>query len=264
VPGKTPLSSSIFTGAMLMQHQIEPTEDIGASPAGIPTDTVQQFAGPTGYVSTFALIPIELVLHANDAYPPESSARCNLSRRRKEIDAEVVATQTQDRQLMAIMVADLVEYCRLMHADEAGTVRCLNAYKNMMAGEVDIHKGFVVDSCGDNVMAAFGSAENAVKCAVNIQGRIEETNQGLPEAKQMNFRMGIHLGDVISQGPCLYGNTINIAARLQSISDPGGIRISRAVYDQVGFRLELAFYNLGERYVKNIPQPITVYRVGNK
>ena len=168
------------------------------------------------------------------------------------------------RRLMAILVADIAGYCRLMHADELGTVEHLNSCRHLMAGEIDSHQGFVVDACGDNLMAAFMSAVDAVRCAVRIQKRIEKENRDLPEAERMNFRMGIHLGDVIRQGPCLYGNTINIAARLQSISEPGGIRISGAVYEQVEHLLDLTFCNLGERYVKNIPRPLIVYRAGPK
>lgn len=170
----------------------------------------------------------------------------------------------RERKLMAIMIADVAGYCRLMHADETNTVTYLNLYKTIMARQIDRHGGYVSDACGDNLMAAFMSAVNAVECAVTLQKRIEEENKRLSPPQRIHFRMGIHLGDVICRGPYLYGNTVNIAARLQSISEPGGIRISRAVYEQVEYQLKFDFCNLGERYVKNIPHPIRVYRVGTK
>lgn len=166
-----------------------------------------------------------------------------------------------ERRLMAILVADVAGYCRLMHADETGTVGCLNRYKNILAGEIDANRGIVVDSCGDNLMAAFLSAVKAVECAAAIQGRIETENTG--RTRKMFFRIGVHLGDVICRESRLYGDTVNIAARLQGISEPGGIRISRAVHEQVVHKLNLDFCRLGERYVKNIPHPIVVYRVGS-
>jgi len=247
-----------------MHQHTKLSKDMTVPMIAIPSHMTKQCGGSEGGGSAFALIPIEFIPLADVDSPTRLPEPSTPAQNQKPDNAEVRRMPHQGRQLMAILVADIDGYCRLMHADEMRTVRSLQTYKSMIADEIDRHKGFVVDSCGDNLMAAFRSAINAVRCSVAIQKRIEKENQGLREAEQMNFRMGIHLGDVITQGPCLYGNTVNIAARLQSISDPGGIRISRAVYEQVEHKLDLAFCNLGERYVKNIPYPIVVYRVGNK
>lgn len=172
--------------------------------------------------------------------------------------------ELMERQLMAIMVADVAGYCRLMYADETNTVIYLNWYKNIMARLINRYEGIIADACGDNLMAAFRSAENAVTCAVALQNRIRQENKKLSQKQRIHFRIGIHLGDVICRNQFLFGNTVNIAARLQSISEPGGIRISRAVYEQVEYKLKYEYCNLGERFVKNIPCPIMVYRVGKK
>lgn len=168
------------------------------------------------------------------------------------------------RRLVVILIADAAGYCRLMHLDEAATVMLLNQSKCMMTQTTEKHGGNVVDSPGDNLLAAFGSVVAAVQCAVAMQQRLEAMNQKQMETRRMHFRMGLHLGDVICQGTCIYGEAINIAARLQSVAEPGGIRISRAVYEQVVNKLDLNYENLGERYMKNIPHPIAVYRVKSK
>ncbi|MCP4024415.1 MAG: adenylate/guanylate cyclase domain-containing protein [Desulfobacteraceae bacterium] len=170
----------------------------------------------------------------------------------------------QDRRLMAVLVADVVGYCRLMHTDETFTVNCLNAYKRLMAHQIESYGGRLVDAIGDNLMATFPSVANAVQCSVNMQHCIKEKNHDLPEAKQMKFRMGIHLGDVVCHGRQIYGDTVNIAARLQSIAEPGGIRISNAVHEQVMHKLDLSYDTLGEQRLKNIPYPMAVYRVADK
>ena len=247
-----------------MQFHTKFPKEVAVPMVDIPSDLPERCDGQEGGVPAFAFIPIEFIPLADADISTKFSEQYTLVKNRDPDNQEVRLRPRLGRQLMAILIADIVGYCRLMHADEAGTVKCLNAYKNMISAEIDNHKGVLVDACGDNLMAAFMSAVDAVRCAVTIQKRIEKENQGLLEAEQMNFRMGLHLGDVINQGPCLYGNTINIAARLQGISDPGGIRISRAVYEQVVHTLDLPFYNLGERHVKNIPHPVVVYRVGDK
>lgn len=166
-----------------------------------------------------------------------------------------------DRRLLTVLVVDAVGYCRLMYDDECTTVSNLIDRKALMIREIHTHGGRVVDSPGDNIMATFASVIAAVRCAATLQTRLEELNRDMPETQCMRFRMGIHLGDVICRGPSIFGNAVNIAARLQSIAEPGGIRISRSVYDLVEGKLPLMFQCLGEQHLKNIPAPVTTYRI---
>lgn len=260
-----------------MKNHIELNKNIRHSITAVMSDFERQYDNDDGSVQRFVLVPVAALQEifsdrakvrgrTSETICPEFSCRypCPAIPKREKITGETIPVDLGERQLMAIMVADVAEYCRLMHTDEANTVTHLNSYKTIMTRKIDSHGGYVSDACGDNLMAAFMSAVNAVDCAVTIQNRIEEENKRLPQTQRIHFRMGIHLGDVISRGPYLYGNTVNIAARLQGISEPGGIRISRAVYEQVEYQLKFEYCNLGERYVKNIPHPINVYRVGTK
>jgi TolB-like protein/class 3 adenylate cyclase/Flp pilus assembly protein TadD len=165
------------------------------------------------------------------------------------------------RKLAAILSADVKEYSRLMGQDERGTVRTLNAYKEAMTILIQEYKGRVVDCPGDNLLAGFGSVVDAVNCAVEIQRDLAEKNAELPPARQMEFRIGINLGDVIEEKDCLYGDGVNIAARIEGLADGGGICISGTAYDQVLNKLGLEYEFLGEKEVKNIERPIRVYRV---
>ena len=137
-----------------------------------------------------------------------------------------------------------------------------NANKQMIMREVEAHEGQVVDSPGDNLLAVFTSAVAAVSCAVDLQRQMEQMNAGLAAARRMDFRVGIHLGDVVCQGLAIYGDTVNITARLQRMAEPGGIRISRAVYDQVRHVLSLHYEDMGTQPMKNLPSLRSVYRVG--
>ncbi len=172
-----------------------------------------------------------------------------------------MATQEVKRKLTAILSADVKGYSRLMSEDEKGTIRTLNVYKEVMAGLIQQHHGRVVDSPGDNVLAEFGSVVDAVQCAVEIQKELKTRNAELPENRRMEFRIGINLGDVIEEQGRIYGDGVNIAARLESLSQPGGICIAGTAYDQVKNKLTLGYAYHGKQTVKNVSEPIRVYRV---
>jgi adenylate cyclase len=165
------------------------------------------------------------------------------------------------RKLSAILSADVKEYSRLMSQDERGTIRTLNAYKEAMSVLIQEYKGRVVDSPGDNLLAEFGSVVDAVNCAVEVQRELAERNAALPPARQMEFRIGINLGDVVEEKGRIYGDGVNIAARVEGLAEGGGICISGTVYDQVKNKLGLEYEYLGEQTVKNIPEPVRIYRV---
>ena len=172
-----------------------------------------------------------------------------------------MTTQEVKRKLTAILSADVKGYSRLMSEDEKGTVRTLNAYKEVMTGLIQHHRGRVVDAPGDNVLAEFGSVVDAVECAAEIQKELKTRNADLPENRKMEFRIGVNLGDVIEDGEQILGDGVNIAARLESLSEAGGICISGTAYDQVENKLSIGYEYLGEQTVKNITKPVRVYRV---
>jgi adenylate cyclase len=165
------------------------------------------------------------------------------------------------RKLTTIFSADVEGYSRLMGEDEAGTVKTLTAYREIMAELIKQHRGRVVDFPGDNLLAEFSSVVEAVECAVEIQMELKGKNEELPENRRMEFRIGINLGDVIEEGDRIYGDGVNVAARIEGLADAGGIYISGTVYEQVENKLPLAFEYIGEQSVKNIKKPIRVYRV---
>jgi len=172
-----------------------------------------------------------------------------------------MTTQEVKRKLTAILSADGKGYSRLMSEDETGTIRTLNAYKEMMADLIQQHDGRVVDAPGDNMLAEFGSVVDAVRCAVEIQKELKTRNAEFPENRKMEFRIGINLGDVVEEGGRIYGDGVNIAARLESLSEVGGVCISGTAFDHVRNKLELGYEYLGEQPVKNIPLPVRVYKV---
>ena len=172
-----------------------------------------------------------------------------------------MTTQEVKRKLVAILSADVKGYSRLMGEDEVGTIHTLNAYKEVMAGLIQHHHGRVVDAPGDNVLAEFGSVVDAVQCAVEIQKELKTRNTELPENRRMEFRIGVNLGDVIEEGEQILGDGVNIAARLESLSEAGGICISGTAFDHVKNKLNLGYKYLGEQTVKNILEPVRVYRV---
>ena len=164
------------------------------------------------------------------------------------------------RKLAAVFSADVVGYSRLIGEDEEWTVRTLNAHKGVIRNLVGQHRGRVVDSPGDNVLAEFASVVDAVQCAVEIQQVLKAKNALLPETRRMEFRIGVNLGDVIEEEDRIYGDGVNIAARLEALADPGGICIAGTAYDQVKNKLPLAYEFLGEQTVKNISEPVRAYR----
>jgi TolB-like protein/class 3 adenylate cyclase/cytochrome c-type biogenesis protein CcmH/NrfG len=166
-----------------------------------------------------------------------------------------------ERKLTAILSADVKGYSRLMGEDEEATIRTLTAYREVMTTLIGRHRGRVVDSPGDNLLAEFASVVNAVQGAVEIQRELELRNADLPHDRRMEFRIGINLGDVIVEGERIYGDGVNIAARLEGLAEPGGICISGTVYDQVETKLALQYEYLGAQVVKNITKPVPMYRV---
>ncbi len=150
-----------------------------------------------------------------------------------------------ERKLAAILSADAVGYSRLMAEDEAGTIRTLTAYRTEISTLVEQHRGRVVDAPGDNLLAEFRTALDAVECAVEIQRVRNARNTGLSEARRMQFRIGVHLGDVAVEGERIYGDGVNIAARLEAMAEPGGICISFEVHGQVENKLDLGYEDLG-------------------
>ncbi len=165
------------------------------------------------------------------------------------------------RKLTAIFSADVVEYSRLIESDEAWTIKSLEENRRLMSSLIEGHNGRVVDSPGDNLLAEFGSVINAVECAVKVQEELNIKNSKLMEDNRMHFRIGVNLGDVVEEEDRIYGNGVNIAARLEGLAEPGGICISGTAYDQVIAKLNLEYEYLGEHSVKNIAIPIRVYRV---
>jgi adenylate cyclase len=165
------------------------------------------------------------------------------------------------RKLTAILSADVEGYSRLMGENEAATVQTLKAYREVMTSLIKLHQGRVVDSPGDNLLAEFGSVVDALNCAVKIQHELKTKNNELPEKNRMEFRIGVNIGDVIEDEERIYGDGVNIAARVESLADGGGICISGTAYDQIGKKLALGFEYLGEQAVKNIEKPIRVYKV---
>jgi adenylate cyclase len=172
-----------------------------------------------------------------------------------------MASENFKRKLVAIMSADVMGYSRLMGQDDDTTVRTLKAYREIMFNLVNYYYGRVVDSPGDNILAEFASIMDAVKCAVDIQNELKSQNAALPDHRKMKFRIGINLGDVIEDEGRIYGDGVNIAARLEGLSKGGGICISRTAFEQVKSKLSLGYEDLGELRVKNIKDPIRAYRI---
>ena len=164
------------------------------------------------------------------------------------------------RKLTTILSADVKGYSRLMGEDEEWTLRTLNAYKEVMGSLIQQHQGRVVGTAGDSLLAEFASVVDAVQCAVEIQQVLKAKNAVLPETRRMEFRIGINLGDVIEEGDSIYGDGVNIAARLEGLADPGGICISESAFQQIENKVPLHYDYLGEHQVKNINKPVRVYR----
>jgi len=171
-----------------------------------------------------------------------------------------MTTQEVKRKLTAILSADVKGYSRLMGEDEERTVRTLKGYKGVMGSLIQQHRGRVVDAIGDNLLAEFASVVDAVQCSVEIQQVLRAKNALLPDNRRMEFRIGINLGDVIEEGKQIYGDGVNIAARVEGLAEAGGICISGSAYEQIENKLPLRYDYLGEHEVKNIAKPVRVYR----
>ena len=165
------------------------------------------------------------------------------------------------RKLAAIFSADVAGYSRLMGDDESDTVKTLTAYREVMYSLIKQHRGRVVDSPGDNLLAEFASVVDAAQCGVAVQKEIQSRNSSLREERKMYFRIGINLGDVIEEGERIYGDGVNIAARLEALADPGGICISKTAFDHIESKLPLGYEFIGEQTVKNISKPVYAYKV---
>jgi TolB-like protein/class 3 adenylate cyclase len=168
------------------------------------------------------------------------------------------------RRLAAILAADIAGYSTLMGADEAGTVRDLKAHQAVVLPMITEYGGRIIDTAGDGILAEFSSVLNAVECAVAIQRTMAQRNAGVEETRRMHFRIGINQGDVVFDDARVYGDGVNIAARLETIAEPGGICISRKVYVEITGKMQHAFIDLGEHQLKNIAQPVRVYRIAGE
>src|SRR5499427_121519 len=167
---------------------------------------------------------------------------------------------SQTRRLAAILAADVAGYSRLMGADEEGTHERLKAHLGELVNpKIVEHRGRIVKNTGDGFLAEFASVVDGVRCAVEVQRGVAERNEETPPEKRIEFRIGINLGDVIAEENDIFGDGVNVAARVEALAEPGGICVSRVVRDQVRDRLDYAFADLGEQQVKNIARPVRVY-----
>lgn len=165
------------------------------------------------------------------------------------------------RKLRAILSADVKGYSLLMADDETCTIKKLKEYRDSMSDLIRSHSGRVVDAVGDNLLAEFSSAVDAVQCSVEIQKDLKQKNEELPENRRLEFRIGINIGDVIQDGDRIYGSGVNVAARIEGLAEPGGICISRNAYDHIKEKLNFGYEYLGDHEVKNIKDPVRVYKI---
>jgi class 3 adenylate cyclase len=168
-----------------------------------------------------------------------------------------MAEDRVDRRLAAIWAGDIAGYSRLMGIDEEGTLRQLKGHrKELVDPKITEHRGRIVKTTGDGMLVEFASVVDAVRCAVDIQRGMIERNTNVPSEKRIEFRIGINVGDIIIDGDDIYGDGVNVAARLEALADPGGIMVSRVVHDQVQDKLGFEFDDMGEQAVKNIARPL--------
>src|SRR6516164_8969709 len=169
---------------------------------------------------------------------------------------------TAHRRLVAILAADVAGYSRLMGADEEGTLAALKAIRRELSDpKVKEHRGRIVKTTGDGLLIEFASVVDAVRCAVEVQRAMAERNADVPPDRRIELRMGINLGDIIKDGRDIFGDGVNVAARLEGLAEPGGICVARVVRDQVRDKLDFSFEDMGEQQVKNIARPVRVHRV---
>src|SRR5580692_3728363 len=173
-----------------------------------------------------------------------------------------MAEERVERRLTAILAADVAGYSRLMGADEEGTLAALKTLRREVADpKIKEHRGRIVNTTGDGLLSEFASVVDAVRCAVEVQREMATRNAGVPAERRIDFRIGVNLGDIIIDENDIFGDGVNIAARLEALAEPGGICVSRVVRDQVRDKLDYAFEDMGEQQVKNISRPVRVYRV---
>src|SRR5215475_13906592 len=173
-----------------------------------------------------------------------------------------MSEQAPRRRLAAILAADVAGYSRMMQADEAGTLAALKSRRaEILQPLIGKHHGRVVKLMGDGVLVEFGSAVEAVECAVQLQTGMEAANATLPEERRIRLRIGINLGDVMVEGGDLYGDGVNIAARLEALAEPGSVVVSRTVFDHVRGKVNLGFDDLSEQQLKNIAERVRIYRL---
>jgi class 3 adenylate cyclase len=172
-----------------------------------------------------------------------------------------MAPETAQRKLTTIVAADVVGYSKLMSVDEDGTLARLRAYRKVTDDLIARHTGRIFNTAGDAFLAEFGSAVEAVRCAIAIQEDLRVRNSELPEGRQMWFRIGVNVGDVMVEDSNLFGDAVNVAARLEGLAETGGICIFGSTFDQVKNKLSIAFKDIGAQQVKNIPEPVRVFRI---
>ena len=200
--------------------------------------------------------------------PRELLARMKAVTRRLVLQEKIGVSKTASladegmhRQLKAILSADVKGYSRLMSEDEMSTIARLKNCRELISAQVEQYTGRIVDSPGDNILAEFGSVVNAVGCAIATQKELRNQNIAIPDCRKMEYRIGINLGDVIIEKGRIYGDGVNIAARLEGLAEAGGVCVSGTVYDQIESKLVFTYEFLGEKAVKNIRKPVRVYRI---
>jgi len=200
--------------------------------------------------------------------PRELLARMKAVTRRLALQEKIgvskaarIADEGMHRQLKAILSADVKDYSRLMSEDEMSTIARLKNCRELISAQVEQYTGRIVDSPGDNILAEFGSVVNAVGCAIATQKELRNQNIAIPDCRKMEYRIGINLGDVIIEKGRIYGDGVNIAARLEGLAEAGGVCVSGTVYDQIESKLVFTYEFLGEKAVKNIRKPVRVYRI---
>jgi adenylate cyclase len=166
-----------------------------------------------------------------------------------------------ERKPAAILAADVAGYSQLMGVDEEGTLNALRFHREVVDELIATHRGRVFNSAGDSIVAEFPSAVEALNCAVEIQQEMDERNEGVPKNKRLEFRVGLNIGDVMAEGGDLSGNGVNVAARVRELAESGGVCVARNVYNQVKHKVGVAFEPLGAHRVKNVAEPVVVYRV---
>ena len=167
----------------------------------------------------------------------------------------------RDRRLLALLAGDIAGYSRLMGEDETATIADLKAHLTVVLPMGEQYGGTMIDLAGDGILGEFPSAVRAVECAVAIQRTMAERNREIPQNRQMQFRIGVNLGDIVHDESRVYGDGINVAARLQQLASPGGICISKIVFKEVESKIKVGFESLGEQKLKNIAEQVAVYRV---